>query len=104
MENQEWSDLPVVFTMILCGTNFSLCQDMGLIHGLPSNNFSESVHLISRQYDLNNELINVCFDSRAQRLVVKTTQKSDLPWSAIFSVMVLMKIGKHDLFIFITRA
>ena len=36
----------------------------------------------------NSELINVCFDSRAQRLMVKTTQKSDLPWSAIFSLIV----------------
>ena len=34
------------------------------------------------------ELINVCFDSRVQRLMVKTTQKPDLPWSAILSVIV----------------
>ena len=34
------------------------------------------------------KLINVCFSSGAQRLMVKTTQKSDLPWSTIFSVIV----------------
>ena len=34
------------------------------------------------------ELINVCFDSRAQKLMVKPSQKSDLPWSAIFRLIV----------------
>ena len=32
--------------------------------------------------------MNVCFDSSAQRLMVKTTQKSDLSWSAIFRAIV----------------
>ena len=36
----------------------------------------------------NGKLINVCFNSSGQRLMVKTTQKSDLPCSAIFSVIV----------------
>ena len=39
----------------------------------------------------NSKLINVCFDLSAQRLMVKTTQKSDLPSSAIFSLIVFGK-------------
>ena len=31
MADQGWSDLHVVFTMTLCGTNFSIWQDMELI-------------------------------------------------------------------------
>ena len=36
----------------------------------------------------NSKLINVCFDSSAQRLMVETTQKSDFSLSAIFCVIV----------------
>ena len=36
----------------------------------------------------NSKLINNCFNPSAQRLMVKTSSKSDLPWSAIFSVIV----------------
>ena len=36
----------------------------------------------------NGKVINDCFNLSAQRLMVKTTQKSDLPWSAIFSLIV----------------
>ena len=38
----------------------------------------------------NCRLISVYFNSSAQRLMVKTTQKSDLPWSAIFSVISIL--------------
>ena len=31
MADQGWSDLYVVFTMVLCGTNFSIWQDMELV-------------------------------------------------------------------------
>ena len=52
------------------------------------NSFSEHVHLISRPYDLNSDLINNTLKSSAERLMVRTTQKSYLPWSAIFSVII----------------
>ena len=46
----------------------------------------------------NGKLVNVCFNSSTQRLMVKTTQKSDLPWSAIFSVIVYKQpvFSLHD--------
>ena len=36
----------------------------------------------------NGKLINVCFNSSAQRLMVKLHKSSDGPWSAIFRVIV----------------
>ena len=43
------------------------------------------------------KLIDVRFNSIAQRLMVKTTQKLDLSWSAIFSVIVYFKGLGHGL-------
>ena len=43
--------------------------------------------------------MKVCFASRAQRVMVKATQKSDLPWSAIFSVIVYFAL-MANLFLF----
>ena len=84
-----WSDLDVVFTMILCATNFSyLVSYEAHIHKFTLNSFWEHAHLISKPYDLKSKLINNCFNSSAQRLMVKTKQTSDLPWSAIFCVIV----------------
>ena len=37
---------------------------------------------------LNNKLIDVCFNSSAQRFMVKTAQKLDLSESAIFNIIV----------------
>ena len=34
------------------------------------------------------KVIKVSYSSSAERLMVKTTSESDLPWSAIFSVIV----------------
>ena len=41
----------------------------------------------------NSKFTNVCFDSSAQRLMVKTTHKSDLPWSTIFSITAYYCVG-----------
>ena len=38
------------------------------------------------------KLTNVCFNSSAQKFMAKTTQKSDHPWSAIFSAIVYCHI------------
>ena len=45
----------------------------------------------------NGKLINVCLNLSAQRLIAKTTQKSDLPWSAIFSVIVYSAAANYQL-------
>ena len=49
------------------------------IHKVASSSLSKPVYLISKQFDCNSKLINVCFDSSVQRLTEKPVQKSDLP-------------------------
>ena len=51
----------------------------------------------------NGKLFNVCFNSSAQRLMVKTTQKSDIPWSAIFSVIAYNTTARFPLRYFASR-
>ena len=49
----------------------------------------------------NGKLIYFCFNSSAQGFMVKTTQKSDLPWSAIFIVIVYALSLVVDVFLLI---
>ena len=50
--DQGWSDLYVVFTMILCGTNFCiLVRYEAHTHKLASSSIAEPVYLISNLYD-----------------------------------------------------
>ena len=51
--------------------------------------------------DPNGKLIYFCFNSSAEGFMVKTTQKSDLPWSAIFSVIVYALSLVVDVFLII---
>ena len=48
----------------------------------------------------NRKLINVRFSLSTQRLMIKTTRKSDLPWSSIFSVIVYLRPPKVSWFCF----
>ena len=48
MADQGWSDLDVVFTIILCAANFFEAS----VHKLTSDSFWEHAHLISKPYDL----------------------------------------------------
>ena len=85
MADQGWSDLHVVFTTILWGTNFSIWQALELVF---TSNLQIASQRLCTQFQGsvtgNSELV----DSRAQRFMVKTTQKSDLLWSAIFCFIV----------------
>ena len=53
--------------------------------------YEANIHkLASNELEVQNKkLINVCFSLNAQRLMVKTTQKSDLLWSAIFHLIMI---------------
>ena len=72
MEDQERSELHVVLTIILCGTNFFLVGYEAEIHKLSLTSFSEPVYLISKPWLELANLVNVSFNSSAQRLMVKT--------------------------------
>ena len=52
MADQGRSDLDVVFTMILCATNFLFVNHEAHIHKLALNSFWEHAQLISKLYDL----------------------------------------------------
>ena len=52
MADQGRSELHVVLTIILCGTNFLFGGLRTEIHKLSLNSFSEPVNIISKQYSL----------------------------------------------------
>ena len=52
MADQGQSDFDVVFTVILCATNFYLVSYEAHIHKLASNSFWEHAQLISNPYNL----------------------------------------------------
>ena len=89
MADQRWSDIYVVFTKILCGRNFCGWYVTEL-------KFTEELQMASlslySQFETN--LISKCKVTELLLQLKRTKDhgknyiKSDLPWSAIFSVIV----------------
>ena len=77
MADQEHSDLHVVFTMILCGTNFCMWQDMKLIFAISFKQLLRAcIQVISKPYDLKSPTYqHFISNPNASRLLVKATQK-----------------------------
>ena len=89
MADQKWSDIYVVFTNILCGRNISVWYVTEL-------KFTEQLQMASvnlcSQFETNlmsnRKVMKLLLQLKNTKVHGKNYIKSDLPWSAIFSVTV----------------